>query len=159
MSLQYFILVTSYLKRGCCIVLCSICYHIPLIYGCYFQVWHTQVEFYSVFDYSCNLIAYFSMDPYARSPQKVDGAWTVGVFDRSSVMSRDHHCEFMVVRSILGSDSGSNPSQQPPQLANPLQFFKESRLSMNNQTKKATPCMIRKIIKKKNTNPFKVGYQ
>ena len=27
------------------------------------------------------------------------------------------------------------------QLANPLQFFKESRLSMNNQTKKATPCI------------------
>ncbi|KAK7819528.1 putative cytosolic oligopeptidase a [Quercus suber] len=26
---------------------------------------------------------------YAKPPQKEDGAWTVGVFDRSSVMSRD----------------------------------------------------------------------
>ena len=38
---------------------------------------------------SCNLIAYFSVDPYTRPPQKEDGAWIVGVFDQSSVMSHD----------------------------------------------------------------------
>ncbi|KAK7832614.1 putative cytosolic oligopeptidase a [Quercus suber] len=47
----------------------------------YHKVWHTQVEFYNVFDSPCNLIAYFSVDPYSQPPQKEDGAWTVEVFD------------------------------------------------------------------------------
>nr|POF24563.1 organellar oligopeptidase a, chloroplastic/mitochondrial [Quercus suber] len=33
---------------------------------------------------SCNFIAYFSVDPYSQPPQKEDGAWTVGVFDRTA---------------------------------------------------------------------------